>query len=278
MFWFVDNTGTSSASKQFDLEGDQCLVFFLGGIAERRGPNDFILHGFTNDQTNPSRIADSGTPITMSRTPSLFNFDTTRLYVRSDYPNLIEQNPRLAEQSYGTTITDFYPNGANPGTAGYLGRLPSYKVMNADSSNPLPVAYFSAYEGRGYRPDDLNIPEAVTVDPNGDGIYFQLVWPVITKTNDDSTYPTQRSLEPNPYTRGPAGLGTNGSPLRASTTVIQPYANKTYQIILPGPDNQFGAGGSQADYSGTGWTENADNLASFTSGLPVGEFVTQQQK
>ncbi|MBX9653825.1 type II secretion system GspH family protein [bacterium] len=286
-FWYLDSAAGPDPNAQYDLEGDQCLVFFLGGIAERRGANEYILHGFTDDQTNPSRVADSSTPQTMTRVQSLYNFDVGRLYLRIDYPELIDTGARNCEQSYtsgSVPVTDFYPNGFIPGdrSQNLLGRLPSYKVIGADSSKPLPIAYFSAYEGRGYRPDDLNIPEPISAGPGTDEIYFQLVWPVVTQATNDTTNPaSHQSLEPNPYSRNAASLGPvppNTVALRAAGSVIQCYNPKTYQIILPGPDNQYGAGGSQLDYQGSGWNENADNIANFAGGTPVGEFVTQQQK
>ena len=278
IYWYVDYSVTTvpDPHAHYDLEGDQCLVFFLGGIAERRGTNDYILHGFTDDPSNPSRIADSGAPRTMTRVQPMYNFDMSRLYLRSDNSALIDSNQRLAETDYTSNpgaYFDFYrPTDNQPGAKGLLGRLPSYKVINADTSYPLPIAYFSAYEGRGYRPDDLNIPEPVTAGAGTDSISFQLVWPSVTTA---TTPPTPQSLEPNPYTRNAANPAIRTGP---TGSIIQCYNPKTYQMILPGPDNQYGAGGSQIDYQGSGWNENADNIANFAGGTPVGDFVTQQQK
>lgn len=276
LIWYVDNSSAQEvAHTPLDLEGDQCLVFFLGGIAERRGTNEFVLHGFRDNSTNPTDIPNATNPQSLARTQPFYNFDASRLYVRYDNSALIDTGVRYAEQSSTTgsiTITDFYLNNSTPGTAGYLGRLPSYKVINADTSYPLPVAYFSSYEGRGYRPDDVNIPEPADAGNGTNFIAFQLTWPLLTTTAN-----TPISLEPNPYTRNAAGP-VNRTGAGATTSVIQCYNPKTYQIILPGPDNLYGAGGSQLDYSGDGWSENDDNIANFAGGSPVGQFVTQQQK
>lgn len=276
IIWFVDNSGSASTPPDsYDLEGDQCLVFFLGGIAERRGPNEFVLHGFTDDPTNPSNIPDTSIPRTLSRVQPFFPFDASRLYLRFDNSALIDTTQRLAETDITTasgTIGDFYRSGSNqPGTNNLLGRLPSYKVLNADTSAPMPVAYFSSYEGRGYRPDDLNIPDPVNAGTGLDSIAFQLVWPTITTTN------TPVSLEPNPYSRNAAGPA-NRTGAGAATSIIQCYNPKTYQLILPGSDNLFGAGGSQLDYQQASWSENEDNLSNFSGGTTIGDFVTQQQK
>jgi len=279
ILWYVDNSGSgATAPVSFDLEGDQCLVFFLGGIAERRGPNDFVLHGFTDDPTNPSNIPNTapGYGRTLTRVQPLFPFDASRLYLRFDNSALIDPGIRYAEQTIGsgpTAIPDFYTSGFQPGSTAnnQLGRLPSYKVLNADTSYPLPMAYFSSYEGRGYRPDDLNIPEPANAGTGLDSINFQLVWPTITTTT------SPLSMEPNPYSRNAANPASRTG-AGAANSIIQCYNPKTYQIILPGSDNLFGAGGSQLDYQQASWSENEDNIANFSGGVTVGEFVTQQQK
>ena len=296
LIWYVDNSSPGFTPNQYyDLEGDQCLVFFLGGIAERRGTSSFILHGFTDDQTNPSRIADSSTPQTLSRVPSFYPFDVGRLYLRADpqyaSASLVDIYQRSAEESSATgSYTDFFGHGTTPGASSpYLGQLPSYEIIGADPNRPLPIAYFSAYEGRGYRPDDLNIPDPLSVGTISDEIYFQLVWPGLTKASDDQNSPSPLSIEPNPYTRNSASQGSSSIILRSPTTIIQCYNPQSYQLILPGADGEFGAGGSQSDYTlsitgstnqnpGGGWSENQDNIANFTGGIPVGDFVTQQQK
>lgn len=273
LIWYVDNsTAQEVAHTPLDLEGDQCLVFFLGGIAERRGPNDFVLHGFAENPMNPSDIPNTTNPQSLARTQPYYNFDASRLYLRYDNSALIDTGIRFAEQINGS-IPDFYATGFQPGSTAnnYLGRLPSYKVLNADTSAPMPVAYFSSYEGRGYRPDDINIPDPVNAGTGLDSIAFQLVWPTITVAN------TPVSLEPNPYSRNAAGPA-NRAGAGATNSIIQCYNPKTYQIILPGSDNLFGAGGSQLDYQQASWSENEDNLSNFSGGTTVGDFVTQQQK
>lgn len=282
ILWYADNSGSGATPPaSYDLEGDQCLVFFLGGIAERRGPNEFVLHGFTDDPANPSNIPNTspGYGRTLTRIQPFFPFDASRLYLRFDNSALIDTTQRLAETDITTssgTIGDFYRSGGNqPGANNLLGRLPSYKVLNADTSAPMPVAYFSSYEGRGYRPDDLNIPDPVNAGTGLDSIGFQLIWPAMTGTPQIPTSPT--SMEPNPYSRNAADP-TKRTGAGAANSIIQCYNPKTYQLILPGSDNLFGAGGSQLDYQQASWSENEDNLSNFSGGTTIGDFVTQQQK
>jgi prepilin-type N-terminal cleavage/methylation domain-containing protein len=289
--WFQDNsTSPAFTPRVYELEGDECLVFFLGGICEKTGTDKYILHGFTDDASNPSRIPNGAIARTQKRIASTFLFDVGRLYQRAAFGDVLRQTQltglRRAETSpTGVPLTDFLfgTTALGPGP----GFLPSYKIAGADQSRPLPLAYFSAYEGRGYRPDDLNIPAAntdgIVVNPDHE-LYFQLTWPQVTTTPVGPAAPrpaTPLSLGPNPYSRNSA----NPDPLVRGAPVgsrIQPYNPQTYQIILPGADNEFGAGGAQLDYSGTGtslttnWLSNEDNLTNFTGGAPIGEFVNQQ--
>jgi prepilin-type N-terminal cleavage/methylation domain-containing protein len=59
-----------------DLEGDQCLVFFLGGIPRPQGNNVFGAGGFSNNPRNPSDANSLGAPY--------FEFRTDRLKVSTN--------------------------------------------------------------------------------------------------------------------------------------------------------------------------------------------------
>jgi general secretion pathway protein G len=286
--WFVDNSAPNLNvnPEVFELEGDECLVFFLGGIAERT-ESTYIMHGFTDDPTNPSRIpnpgdtTDASAPRTTTRRAPLFNFDGARLFQRRNFSGLVDdtRTGELAAMEFG----EFY-SGSVP--SGRVGNLPSYRALGSDPGRPMPVVYFSSYEGRGYRPDDCNIPASENV-PAGDAqVYFQLSWPQLTQKTTVSAdvtkqiRPTGLSMGPNPYTRTTANpdlrLNTAGN-----VTPIQPYNPTGFQIIVPGPDGEFGGGGAQADYVGTGglpagWSYNEDNITNFTDGKTVGEFRAQQ--
>jgi general secretion pathway protein G len=299
--WFADNSGNGPAAPQvYELEGDECLVFFLGGICEKTGTDKYILHGFTDDPSNPSRVPSpvawgAAVPAATStrvqkRIPSTFPFDVGRLYQRVSFGTDL-----IAPRTAGTAQAEFAPSnnfpdffGGPAGSAAGLnspGLLPSYKVAGADQSRPLPIAYFSAYEGRGYRPDDLNIPPASTAVFQDHQQVFQLNWPQVTGSaiTPGTSRISPLSLGPNPYSRNAATPDRRTG--AAAGSRIQPYNPQTYQLILPGGDNEFGGGGSQIDYSATpitvpnastSWLPNEDNLANFTSGTAVGEFANQQ--
>ena len=71
----------------YELEGDECLVFFLGGIAEfdRSIPNPtIILHGFTKRANDPSGIPNANIPATQTRDAPLVEFEReTALHSRA---------------------------------------------------------------------------------------------------------------------------------------------------------------------------------------------------
>ena len=110
-----DGDGVISANP-IDLEGDQCLVFFLGGIPIQGGTPG--TQGFSSDQYDPSIAAAPGS----ARKGPYFEFQSSRLFDRSG----------LGFYSYSDTYTK-----TPPGTpANWLG---------------IPYAYFSSYKAQnGY--------------------------------------------------------------------------------------------------------------------------------
>jgi hypothetical protein len=213
----------------------------------------------------------------------MYPFDPGRLYQRSSFGTDLIQ-PRTAVDTPGEFFPIDFFNGAPNLPLNTPGLLPSYKIAGADQSRPLPIAYFSAYEGRGYRPDDVNIPPAPSANLADHRQVFQLMWPQVTVAIGGTPRQSPISLAPNPYARngGNPALRPNFIPAQPNNVSrIQPYNPQTYQLILPGPDNEFGAGGAQADYiapNNTNWVSNEDNIANFSSGAPIGEFVTQQKQ
>ncbi len=75
--WFAEGTTTT-----YELEGDECLVFFLGGIAQISG-SDIVLHGFAHRPENPSGVPSSAIPDSQKRTQAFYTFDAGRLFVRT---------------------------------------------------------------------------------------------------------------------------------------------------------------------------------------------------
>jgi hypothetical protein len=149
--------------------------------------------------------------------------------------------------------------------------------------------YFSAYEGVGYRPDDLNL----TTEPNGDAsnpnpptsnIAFRVLWALPTSypTNyagneSGATVQTSvRSPGPNPYTIGPPYLPGNYSTTPVTIPPIRYFKADSFQLLSPGLDSGYGQGGalprlgqrffSTAPYSYFETKEDDDNLCSFAKG------------
>lgn len=240
----------STGGSTYELEGDECLVFFLGGIAEfdrsNPGARPIALHGFTDNPRNPGGVEDASDPTTQSRIFPLFEFKADRLFIRT--PS-------------STPVSDFATGSRTP-------KLPSYRSTLAPDSDS-PYAYFSSYEGRGYRPRDCEFDG----EPS---IKFQEKWPTVT-TSD--THPICQG--PNPY------VMTVAAPDDTST-IIKPFLPQTFQLISPGGDGVFGAGGSLgvADEStstppglnGTLSEDDYDNISNVTEGSTVGDYYRNNAK
>jgi prepilin-type N-terminal cleavage/methylation domain-containing protein len=119
-----DWSGTGS-SAAFTLEGDQCLVFFLGGIPDPTTPG---CRGFSTNPTNPTSLA-TGDKI------SFYNFETARLYARTGTPFYSYQDAWGTNQPYAYFSAGKNRDGYNvaPSTTvpGALGDCPSLMKLGA---------------------------------------------------------------------------------------------------------------------------------------------------
>jgi prepilin-type N-terminal cleavage/methylation domain-containing protein len=112
--------GQNAGGAAIDLEGDQCLVFFLGGIPTPPGVSPGTL-GFSADPFNPS----SGVVTGASRKGPYFTFQANRLYDRGAYVN-------------GTQTA-----------AGFFSYKDPYGRLDGTVTNT--IAYFSSYKNaNGY--------------------------------------------------------------------------------------------------------------------------------
>ena len=102
------------------------------------------------------------------------------------------------------------------------------EYLDSFPSQQLPYLYFSSYDGRGYRLSELPVIPGL-------GVNVQ-----------------------NVYHNGDPSLSTLGP-------VFKP---KSYQIISPGADNQYGSGGNYDPNKNfpSGRTVEADNITNFTDG------------
>lgn len=252
---------SSYTPQTYDLEGDECLVFFLGGIAEfDRGSGDtIILHGFTDNPRNPGGVPDASNPITQSRIGPLYEFQAGRLFIR--------EGSSKAPSDFGFTTGDTRTV-----------KLPSYRSSLAPGVD-VPYAYFSSYEGQGYRPRDCEFQDEPT------GKRFQEQWPSVTTQSSGHIF----AQGPNPY------YITIAAP-DDDTTIIKPFAPQKFQLIAPGPDGKFGAGGSlnvvnEAESGGQNTVntgdgldygrlldDDRDNIANVTDGSTVGDYYRENAK
>lgn len=192
------------------LEGHECLVFFLGGIPNSSGSavTGYTFQGmggFLNNPTNPF-ASENNAPNPRSR--PLFEF-------RAD---------RLVDED-------------GDGIPGYLDPL-------GTGTDGRPYAYFSAYAGSPYDPNDVNC-----ADPTVRAAQMTTDQLSPDDAGSGQTFGSIPSFAPNPYTVGPSASGR------------PKYVNpESYQIISAGRDRNYGVGG-QYDASGQG-----DRLPTDTTG------------
>jgi prepilin-type N-terminal cleavage/methylation domain-containing protein len=190
------------------LEGDQCLVFFLGGIpANTGGPPGCT--GFSTNAGNPAAHVSTGGP-TM---PLLFEFPSSRLILRS-----------TASGNFFYSFLD--PYGSSNGSGGLL--------------SGLPYAYFSAYNNRnGYNryfsPPAFAASDCFTlgtIAPNG-----VMVWPYAEALPAlGNTIPAPRYINPETFqiiSAGPDGAIAGGG--FGSGTVLSGQVNPPGDTRLTGP-------------------------------------------
>ncbi|QDU60297.1 Type II secretion system protein G precursor [Planctomycetes bacterium Pan216] len=245
--WFDDGSTTS-----YELEGDECLVFFLGGIAQPQTGGIYATYGFSADPENPSGVPVTSTATSLSRVGPFYNFDAGRLYQRTatDGPIALA----AAENDWDFGATDPRPTT----------KLPSYRALESEG----PYAYFSSYEGRGYRPYDCELGLA----SNGDIplAFFQMTWPNISTANSGSppTVHASDCFAPNPLTE------TDHAPTGGE--VVRPFNPNTYQIISPGEDGLFGRGGQFGASTGSSDPNGVDDLSNVAPGMTIGNFAAER--
>jgi general secretion pathway protein G len=227
--WYDFNgDGVNQGDVGYVLHGHECLVFFLGGVPLLDPTSQRLaLTGFGKDPKNPftNGLASdpnlNGKPNPMysgNRQPPLFEFNTTRLF--------LDPNNPVGIPGYYDTL-----GSTEPGT----GSLNFY-------------AYFSAYGGGGYDPNDFNVIEMNNSNsgPGGPiGLRFQTSFPVL---HTNGQLQPAVSAPPNPYT---STLSYN-NPVGALPTGIATYHKpQTYQIISAGVDGLYGVGGQFQQLSGS---------------------------
>jgi prepilin-type N-terminal cleavage/methylation domain-containing protein len=232
------------------LQGDECLVFFLGGL-----PTGQYLDS-------------SGT----AQRPAV-------TYEPKKYP------PGIS----GFSKTPHWPMQAVVPGAGrdgpFFAEMPSDRLIDRDNDSfweLIPYrkpsiegayVYFSAYEGTGYRPDDLNLAKEPA--PNGSATQtqnFLVLWPFPSNYPSSTLRGSGSSIDPyyvesrgpNPYTVGTPHPGT---PLPTGF-VVRYHKPEGFQIISPGSQVGYGHGGELPLDDKLNNRDDEDNLTNL-SGSPL---------
>lgn len=194
------------------LEGDEALVFFLGGLPEFADTNNdgysdtviepFSLTGFNKKPDKPMFGKRPADPQTQNRDVPYFEFKTDRL-------------------------VDFDNDG-----------FPSYIDSLGTEEQSRPYIYFSAYGSNSYDPQDCNFnPLKMNYFPS-----LTDIMDIDTNSNYARVFggASGASISPNPYTTGPAApIGRSPAWQKA----------QSYQIISAGSDRIYGFGGQFAGKS-----------------------------
>ncbi len=179
------------------LNGAECLVLFLGGVIDRDSG------AFTGFSKNPQRPFQAGG----NRVSPFFEFEG----------GLVDTSTSPWTWSGRLVDTSIPPNGAPE----YLDPYPSQTV---------PYAYFSSYNGRGYR----STAGAGWVNTDCAGLMDHAYYVSVNSTNANQS---------------------------------QPYKPNSFQIISPGMDNVFGTGGLFDPDNTTGLAQgDRDNITNFHPG------------
>ena len=237
-FYDWNGDGNPTGPQAFTLSGDECLVFFLGGIPTGQYPNGVGTRSPGLSERYPPGVLGFARIPENPTAPVRLTGGAARIGPFFEFPS--------------ERLVDIDNNGF-------------WELVPLRRAGQVGYAYFSAYEGAGYRPDDWNLPQEPAGAPM-DAQRFLVLWPLTgypTPFAQGTPVPHILSPGPNPYTKGPS---------LPQTGVPPEYWNaKTFQIISPGVDQLFGVGGAYTSTDGvsgataTGRPRDGelDNLTNF---------------
>jgi len=161
-----DLDGDTKFTSVYILEGDEALVFFLGGVPRQIDSQTFELTGFCKRPDGPLYGRNENNKATLNRDTPFFEFKAERL-------------------------VDFDNDG-----------FPSYIDSLGTEEESRPYIYFSAYGSNSYDPQDCNFnpsqmnyfPALTDIQDMDTGLNFERAF--------GGTFVS--SISPNPYTTGPA--------------------------------------------------------------------------
>jgi general secretion pathway protein G len=217
----VDINGNGSKTEVIYLDGGECLVFFLAGLTQTSVTSTSTDIGLQGFSRNPQNPFDR---VSTSRVQPFYEFKAERL-------------------------VDIDNDG-----------FPSYNDALAKAAQGRYYAYFSAYGGNSYDPNDCNIN--LKFDQNGVNAgdtyarAFQVNFTVNSGTYNSCFQSPSATLvcvspSPNPY--------TTTAPVVGSGLTVNWQNPQTFQIISAGADQVFGVAGQ---YAGS----NAANRLPIPSG------------
>jgi prepilin-type N-terminal cleavage/methylation domain-containing protein len=207
------NASRAPDATPYVLSGFECLVYFLGGMPmpTKQG---LALVGFAKDPTNPFQGAVPPPPPWQQGDPLPFPYSPSRT----------------------TPLREFRPGYLDDaiagGTSGGQNGLPEYRDTLGGRKGTAEglIAYFSAYEGAGYDPDDCNVAE-----PDDSGSVAAVRGQFMTG-NSPLGAGVITSPAPNPY--------LSDAPVDTTSRRPRAYINpQSFQLISPGRDFLFGIGG-----------------------------------
>lgn len=241
-----DVNGDGAFTSYWILEGDECLVFFLGGIPRTyNDPNTGIsyeLTGFCKRPDAPLYGRNESNKATLNRDTPFFEFKADRL-------------------------VDFDNDG-----------FPSYIDSLGTEEESRPYIYFSAYGANAYDPQDCNFNPQVSYTPSLGGTADETSMPSQPYARVFGGT-AMVSMSPNPYTTGPA-FPIGRSPAWQKPQSYQiisagsdrkygfggQFAGKSKTEPLPLPDADVQATGRINPQSPTARQVESDNITNFSQG------------
>ena len=225
----LNPTPVGATPHVFFLTGDECLVFFLGGIP-------------TGQYTDLSGTGNR--PYGVGLNPKSYPPGVLGFSKEPRYPML----PPVGGTAGAGRDGPFYEfdNGrlVDRDNDGFWEFIPLRKPTTLGG-----YAYFSSYDGAGYRPDDFNLPTELTgysslpTSLSGSFIEFRVRWQrptgypaAYTPTYATAPLTSVLSPGPNPYTIGP--------PMIDAVAIDRYWKPDGFQLISPGSDGAYGQGGA----------------------------------
>jgi len=238
--WCPNDQSNPGANGVYVLEGDQCLVFFLGGV-QVNDPTTGLpsCQGFAKDPRNPMALPPQFGGTVAARDGPFYDFEAARLALlpHNGFPNV--NNP------------NYNPNGPPPQS--------QFLLSNAAGNN-LFYAFLDVFAG-----SSQSGPNGPFAYGRNNGPMPYIYFTATDRGNDYNVYP-------------PGGSPTFGdcpsATIPGGSQAVLPYldsgtrfsADKSFQIITAGRDGYFGPGGASwggptGTYSGP--TYAAGNLTNF---------------